>query len=44
MASITCHFQIGIPMGIRHMLSRIQLLPQPIPSSSPRRILPFLED
>lgn len=39
MASITC--KIGIPMGIRHMFSRIRLQPLPIPSSSLRRTLPF---
>lgn len=41
MASITCHSQIGIPMGIRRTFSRIQLLPQPIPASSGRHTLPL---
>ena len=39
MASITC--KIGIQMGIRHKFSQTRLLPQPIPSSSPHRTLPF---
>lgn len=41
MASITCHSQIGILMGIRHRFLRIRLQPQPIPSSSLRHTLPF---
>lgn len=39
MASITCQF--GIPMGIRHTFSRIQLQPQLVPSSSLRHTLPL---
>ena len=41
MASITCHSQIGIQLGIHHTFSRIRLLPLPIPSSLLRRTLPF---
>ena len=41
MASITCHSQIGIQMGIHHTFSQTRLLPLLIPSSSLRRTLPF---
>lgn len=41
MASITCHSQIGIPMGIRHTFSRIRLQPLLIPASLLRRTLPL---
>ena len=41
MASITCHSQIGILMGIHHMFSQIRLQPQPIPASSRHHILPL---
>ena len=41
MASITCHSQFGIPMGIRHMFSRTRLQPQLIPSLSHCRTLPL---
>ena len=41
MASITCHSQFGIPMGIHHTFSRTRLLLLLIPSSFLRRTLPF---
>ena len=41
MASITCHSQIGIQMGIHHTFSQTRLLPLLIPSSSLRHTLPF---
>ena len=41
MASITCHSQIGILMGILRTFSRIRLQPLLIPSSSLRHTLPF---